>query len=46
MIYSLITGGTSGLGYELAKILVRIGKNVIIIGRDEQKLNNSIKELK
>jgi len=46
MIYSLITGGTSGLGYELAKKLVKIGKNVIVIGRDEKKLNNSIKELK
>jgi len=46
MIYSLITGGSSGLGYELAKKLVRIGKNVIIMGRDEKKLNNSIKELK
>jgi len=46
MIYSLITGGSSGLGYELAKKLIKIGKNVIIIGRDEKKLNNSIKELK
>lgn len=46
MIYSLITGGTSGLGYELAKKLVKIGKNIIIMGRDEEKLNNSLKELK
>jgi len=46
MIYSLITGGTSGLGYELAKKLVKIGKNIIIMGRDEKKLNNSMKELK
>lgn len=46
MIYSLITGGSSGLGYELAKKLIKIGKNVIVIGRDEKKLNNSVKELK
>jgi len=46
MIYSLITGGSSGLGYELAKKLIKIGKNVIIMGRDEKKLNNSVKELK
>ncbi|UUV18197.1 SDR family NAD(P)-dependent oxidoreductase [Fusobacteria bacterium ZRK30] len=46
MKYSLITGGSSGLGYELAKKLIKRGKNVIIMGRDEKKLNNSIKELK
>ncbi|MCS5421388.1 MULTISPECIES: SDR family NAD(P)-dependent oxidoreductase [Psychrilyobacter] len=46
MIYSLITGGTSGLGYELAKKLIKMGKNVIIMGRDEKKLNSSTKELK
>ncbi len=46
MIYSLITGGSSGLGYEMAKKMVKMGKNVIIMGRDEKKLNNSIKELK
>ena len=42
MIYSLITGGSSGLGYEMAKKLIKLGKNVIIMGRDEKKLNNSI----
>jgi len=46
MKYSLITGGSSGLGYELAKKLVEAGKNVIIIGRNKDKLNNSIKKLR
>lgn len=46
MIYSLITGGSSGLGYELAKKLIKIGKNIIIMGRDERKLENAIEELK
>jgi short-subunit dehydrogenase len=36
--YSIITGGSSGLGFEIAKNLVIDGRNVIIIGRNEEKL--------
>lgn len=45
MIYSIITGGSSGLGFEIAKELIKNNKNIIIIGRDEIKLENAYKSL-
>ena len=41
----LITGGTSGLGYEFAKRLLDLGNTVIITGRDQDKLNDTRKAL-
>ena len=37
--YALITGGTSGIGYELAKLFAEDGYNLIIVARDENELN-------
>jgi uncharacterized protein len=36
--YVLVTGGTSGIGLELAKIFAKNGHNLIIVARDEQEL--------
>ena len=38
---SLISGGASGLGYALAEMLVRSGRNVMILGRNTQKLERA-----
>jgi uncharacterized oxidoreductase len=35
----LITGGTSGIGLELAKQLLQRGNTVIVTGRDQEKLD-------
>jgi uncharacterized oxidoreductase len=35
----LITGGTSGIGFELAKQLLLRGNTVIVTGRDQEKLD-------
>jgi uncharacterized oxidoreductase len=35
----LITGGTAGIGFELANQLIKLGNNVIITGRDQVKLD-------
>ena len=36
--YTLITGGTEGIGFELSKLFARDGHNLIIIARNEEKL--------
>jgi len=41
----LITGGTSGIGFELAAQLLRLGNTVIITGRDPAKLAAAQKNL-
>lgn len=37
--YALVTGGTSGIGYELAKILATNGHNLVLVARHEDDLN-------
>lgn len=44
--YTLITGATSGIGYELAKLFAADGYNLVIVARDEQELENKAVELK
>lgn len=41
----LVTGGSSGIGYSIAKKFLSEGANVLITGRDEQKLLNATKSL-
>ena len=37
---SLITGATSGLGKEFAKLYAKDGNNVLLVGRNQDKLNS------
>lgn len=41
----LITGGTSGIGYEFAAQLLKRGNTVIVTGRDQQRLEQTRRSL-
>ena len=43
--YTLITGATSGLGYEFSKLFAKDGHNLMLIGRRVEKLEKIKKEL-
>ena len=43
---SVISGGASGLGFEIASLMVASGKNVLILGRDQDKLLHASDKLK
>lgn len=43
---ALITGGSSGLGYALSEILGKSGYRIIIVARDQEKINSSVDQLK
>ncbi len=42
---SVVSGGSSGLGLEIADLIVRSGKNVLILGRKSEKLEAAISRL-
>ena len=42
---ALITGGSSGIGKEIAKAFINSGANVVITGRDKNKLDSTCKEI-
>ncbi len=43
---ALITGGASGIGYAIAKSFLLNGCSVIIIGRNQEKIDKAVNELK
>ena len=43
--YALITGGSSGIGFEIARDLAKRGYNIILVSRNEQNLQDSCKHL-
>ena len=42
---ALVTGGGSGLGLGIAKVFVEAGAEVIIVGRNEEKLREASQQL-
>ncbi len=42
----VVTGGTSGIGLEVARGLVRAGKHTVIVGRDEDKTRRAAEQLR
>jgi short-subunit dehydrogenase len=43
---ALITGATSGIGFELAKLFAKDGYNLVIVARDQGELDTTAAELK
>ena len=43
--YTLITGASGGIGFELAVIMAEKGHNLILTARSEEKLNNIARQL-
>jgi short-subunit dehydrogenase len=44
--YALITGATSGIGYELAKLFAKDQYNLVIVARSQEELSTKATELR
>ena len=42
---ALVTGGSSGLGYALAEILGKQGYSIIVVARNQEKINGAVSKL-
>ena len=43
--HALITGATSGIGYELAKLFAKDGYNLVLVARSEENLKETAREM-
>lgn len=43
---ALITGGTSGIGFAIARALLKAGASVCITGRSQERINKAVDELR
>ena len=41
----LITGATDGIGFETAKLLAKEGHHLLLHGRSDEKMQNTVKQL-
>jgi len=46
MSYTLVTGGSRGLGFECAKALRALGRTILLLAKDEDRLKAAAAELK
>jgi len=44
--YALITGGTSDIGYEIAKQFAKHGYNLVIVARKKERLDDVLTEFR
>jgi uncharacterized protein len=44
--YALVTGGSGGIGKELARLLAKDNYNLVLVARNQDELNNASNELK
>ena len=43
---AVVTGGTTGIGFEIAKAFIHNGASIIITGRDSERIANAVVKLK
>src|SRR4030042_4232980 len=43
--YALVTGASSGIGYQLAKLFAKDGKNIVVVARSQDRLEELKKEI-